>query len=66
MKAVASVLLAACAAWPAFVGAAAAPERQATTPKLEGSQLTMLDAALASLPAQRPGVTDIYVLGVAG
>lgn len=63
---VAKLLLAACAAWPAFAGAAKAPERQATTPKLEGSQLTMLDAALAGLPAQRPGVTDIYVLGVAG
>ena len=63
---VAKLLLAACAAWPAFAGAAKAPERQATTPKLEGSQLTMLDAALAGLSAQRPGVTDIYVLGVAG
>ncbi|WP_313494715.1 C13 family peptidase [Stenotrophomonas sp.] len=66
INAVAKLLLAACAAWPAFAGAAKAPERQATTPKLEGSQLTMLDAALAGLPAQRPGVTDIYVLGVAG
>ena len=66
IKAIASVLLAACAAWPAFAGAKEAAERHATTPKLEGSQLTMLDAALAGLPAQRPGVTDIYMLGVAG
>ncbi|MEN5207982.1 C13 family peptidase [Stenotrophomonas terrae] len=63
---IASILLAVCAAWPAFAYAADEPEHQATTPKLEGSQLTMLDGALAALPAQRPGVTDIYVLGVAG
>ena len=66
IKAITSVLLVACVAWPAFASAADEPERQATTPKLEGSQLTMLDASLAGLPAQRPGVTDIYVLGVAG
>ena len=33
---------------------------------LPGEQKTLLDAALNRLPAQRPGVTDMYVLGVAG
>lgn len=66
VSAIKSLLLTACMALPGFASAADESERPATTPKLEGSQLTMLDAALAGLPAQRPGVTDIYVLGVAG
>lgn len=63
IRTLASALLLGCAG---AAGAANEPGPQATTPKLEGNQLTMLDAALAALPAQRPGVTDIYVLGVAG
>lgn len=59
----AGVLLA--GALPAI--AAQAPDaRRATTPRLEGSQLALLDSALTQLAPQRPGVTDMYVLGVAG
>ena len=63
---VAAALL--CCIWPALAQAPA-PEETAwepTTPKLEGAQLQLLDAALDKLPPQRPGVTDLYVLGVAG
>ncbi len=55
-----------CAGWASTVGAAEPAQPQATTPTLEGPQLSMLDNALAALPAQRPGVTDIYILGIAG
>ncbi len=55
-----------CAIWPALAQTPDAPPWEPTTPKLEGAQLALLDAALARLPPQRPGVTDLYVLGVAG
>lgn len=54
------------AIWPALARTPEAPTWEPTTPKLEGQQLTLLDAELARLPAQRPGTTDLYVLGVAG
>lgn len=54
------------AIWPALARTPEAPAWEPTTPKLEGQQLALLDAELARLPAQRPGVTDMYVLGVAG
>jgi len=52
--------------WPALAQTPDTPPWQPTTPALEGAQLALLDAALARLPPQRPGVTDLYVLGVAG
>ncbi|MBN8768715.1 MAG: peptidase C13 [Stenotrophomonas nitritireducens] len=55
-----------CAIWPALAQTPDTPPWEPTTPVLEGAQLALLDAALARLPPQRPGVTDLYVLGVAG
>lgn len=52
--------------WPAVAQTPGADTWEPTTPRLEGAQLAQLDAALERLPAQRPGVTDMYVLGVAG
>jgi hypothetical protein len=52
--------------WPALAGTADLPAWEPTTPKLEGAELARLEAALAQLPPQRAGVTDLYVLGVAG
>ncbi|WP_269791629.1 C13 family peptidase [Stenotrophomonas sp. Iso1] len=52
--------------WPVMATPPAVDVRQATTPKLEGTQQALLDSALARLAPQRPGVTDMYVLGVAG
>lgn len=52
--------------WPVLADNADLPEWTPTTPPLEGAELARLEAALQQLPAQRPGVTDLYVLGVAG
>lgn len=52
--------------WPALAGNADLPEWGPTTPPLEGAELARLEAALQRLPPQRAGVTDLYVLGVAG
>jgi len=52
--------------WPAMATTPDAEARQATTPKLEDSQQALLDSALSRLAPQRRGVTDMYVLGVAG
>ncbi len=51
---------------PAIATTAPADTREATTPTLEGTQRALVDAALAKLAPQRPSVTDMYVLGVAG
>ncbi|MCL7713636.1 C13 family peptidase [Stenotrophomonas mori] len=55
-----------CGIWPALARTPDLPPWEPTTPTLEGAQLALLDAALDRLPPQRPGVTDVYVLGVAG
>jgi hypothetical protein len=52
--------------WPAAARTPTTGNWKPTTPELKGPQQTLLDTALAQLPAQRPGVTDMYVLGVAG
>ncbi|SBV36208.1 Peptidase C13 family [uncultured Stenotrophomonas sp.] len=52
--------------WPALAQTPGPDAWEPTTPRLEGAQLARLDAALERLPPQRPGVTDMYVLGVAG
>ena len=66
MRALLLAALMLAGSWPALAGTANQPAWQPTTPTLEGAQLALLDAALARLPPQRPGVTDLYVLGVAG
>lgn len=58
--------LALCGAWPSIAGTADLPQWEPTTPLLQGQQLQRLDRELATLKPQRPGVTDLYVLGVAG
>ena len=65
-RAMAPVLALLSCIWPALAQTPDTPPWQPTTPALEGAQLALLDAALARLPPQRPGVTDLYVLGVAG
>jgi len=51
---------------PAMASTPVAAPRATTTPRLEGPQQALLDAALGRLAPQRQGVTDMYVLGVAG
>jgi hypothetical protein len=65
-KALAPVLALFSCIWPALAQTPEADAWEPTTPRLEGAQLALLDAALERLPPQRPGVTDLYVLGVAG
>lgn len=65
LASVSGVLLAA-AVLPATAGSAALSEWKPTTPRFDGRQQALLDAALDRLAPQRPGVTDMYVLGVAG
>ncbi|WP_194269574.1 C13 family peptidase [Stenotrophomonas sp. MYb238] len=65
-KAMAPVLALLACIWPALAQTPEADAWEPTTPRLEGAQLALLDAALERLPPQRPGVTDLYVLGVAG
>ncbi|MGV8959049.1 MAG: C13 family peptidase [Stenotrophomonas sp.] len=52
--------------WPSMAGTAEPPAWEPSTPPLEGAELVRLEHALAGLLPQRPGVTDLYVLGVAG
>ncbi|WP_165967481.1 C13 family peptidase [Luteimonas aestuarii] len=52
-----ALLLACCA--PGVAGASEASERAAR-------DLQRIDAALAAMPAQRPGAVDLYVVGFAG
>lgn len=56
----------ACAIWPALAQTPDTPPWEPTTPALDERQQALLDDMLARLPAQRPGVADLYVLGVAG
>jgi len=65
-KAMVPVLALLACIWPALAQTPGADAWEPTTPRLEGAQLALLDAALERLPPQRPGVTDMYVLGVAG
>ena len=52
--------------WPVLAGSADQPPWVPTTPALDAPQRALLDDMLARLPPQRPGVADLYVLGVAG
>lgn len=52
--------------WPVLAGSADQPPWVPTTPALDAPQRALLDGLLARLPPQRPGVADLYVLGVAG
>ncbi|MGB3873817.1 MAG: C13 family peptidase [Stenotrophomonas sp.] len=65
-KAMAPALALLSCIWPAVAQTPGPDTWEPTTPRLEGAQLAQLDAALERLPPQRPGVTDMYVLGVAG
>ncbi|WP_305803958.1 C13 family peptidase [Stenotrophomonas sp. YIM B06876] len=52
--------------WPSLAGTAEPPVWAPTPPVLEGAQLARLERELGGLLPQRAGVTDLYVLGVAG
>ncbi|MEA5669179.1 C13 family peptidase [Stenotrophomonas sp. MH1] len=52
--------------WPALARTPEAPGWQPTTPAFGRAQKALLDGQINALAAQRPGVTDLYVLGVAG
>jgi hypothetical protein len=52
--------------WPALARTPEAPDWQPTTPAFGRAQKALLDGQINALAAQRPGVTDLYVLGVAG
>ena len=62
--ALSSILL--VAIWPALARSPAPTEWEPTTPQLDRGQRALLDAQVRALAPQRPGVHDLYVLGVAG
>lgn len=56
-------------AWPLVLAAllvALPPAARAAEPTWQASDRERIDATVAAMPAQRPGVPDLYVLGVAG
>ncbi|MCW4455108.1 C13 family peptidase [Flavobacterium sp. MXW15] len=66
LRPVALAIALSAGAAPTVAGAADLPAWKPTTPALEGAELARLDAALGQLQPQRPGIPDLYVLGVAG
>lgn len=65
-RAIALACALACAIWPALAQTPDTPPWEPTTPALDDRQQALLEDMLARLQPQRPGVADVYVLGVAG